>query len=369
MSNGDLIPGLPFFPELSPAQEGRGGFGGPTFEPGGSPRRSGLPAVVIPIPVPQPTQPVTRPISFPTGPAANDPIFSCAGPFLRVGSIITGVAVIVDLLIRAAQEKDINREQREREETDRLIARRLGADNPLKIIEFPEDFFEPRSPPADEVPPLSRPETATLQQPQIEPVDIPEIASVPATVPLPSPGVDPGPIRAPEAPPAPARAPARVPVPTGVPGIGSPTTPVFIPPPRAPFSFPITPPVAFPLFEPVAFPEFPPIGDPLTPITPPQVASPFQPGTIQLPEAQPQPQNRRCPAPRRKKKKRRERRDKCFKGLFREGPFDDQVTFRKWVEIDCSSGRELGKRRRPGGPTKLKIVERAKRVVKEVIGG
>lgn len=363
----------PFFPppfiprgrDPSPPRRGRGFRG---FRRGGErPDRGGLPNVIIPIP--QPTQPVSRPIGFPTGPAANDPIFSRAGPFLRVGSIITGVAAIFDILIRAAQEKDINREQREREEADRQIARRLGADNPLRIIEFPEDFFEPRSPPIDEVPPLSRPELVTLPTPQVETVEIPEVPPVPVPVEVPTPGVISPTIPAPEVPPGPAPAPAPVPVPVGVPGIGSPTTPIFVPPSTAPLSFPFPSPVSFPLFEPIQFPRFDPIGDPLTPVVPPELISPLQPGSIELPEAQPQPQNRRCPAPKRRKKKRRARRDKCFKGLFREGPFDDQITFKKWVEIDCSSGRELGKRKRPTGPPELKIVERVKRVAKQVIGG
>ena len=317
-------------------------------------RRAGLPNVIIPVPLP--TRPITRPISFPTGPAANDAIFSRAGPFLRIGGIITAVAVIIDKLIRVAQEKKINREQREREQEDRRIARRLGRDNPLQVLQFPEDFVKPRSPPIEQVPPLSRPETVTLPVPKIEPLELPEIRPLPPSVPLPSPGFEPGPIVAPSAPPSPAPAAPPVPVPAGVPGIGSRTMPVFVPPVTSPFSFPIAPPFPFPLQRPVQFPVFRPIGDPLTPIAPPVVPLPLQPGTLELPQSQPQPQNRRCPKPRRRKKKRAQRRDKCFKGLFREGPFDDQVSFRKWVEIDCSSGRELGKRKRPTGIPDLRSV-------------
>ena len=347
-------PGVPpfVFPEFIPFPRSNGGGGGP-------PSDAGLPNVVIPFPVPQPTQPVTRPINFPTGPAANDAIFSRVGPFIRIGSIITAVAQIIDILIRVAQEKQINREQREREANDRRIARQLGRDNPLQVITFPEDAFptdQPRSPPIEQVPPLSRPEIVTLPQPQIEPLELPEITPLPSSVPLPSPGVDPGPIVAPSAPPSPTPVSPPVPVPTGVPGIGSRTMPVFVPPATTPFTFPFPPPLSFPLSAPAQFPVFRPIGDPLTPIAPPVVPLSLQPGLLELPQAQPQPQNRRCPKPRRRKKKRAQRRDKCFKGLFREGPFDDQVSFRKWVEIDCSSGRELGKRKRPTGIPDLRSV-------------
>lgn len=359
MSNGpdDPFPPPIFPPPFSPPRPRprtrRDPFGRRGGRPGeGRRRRGGLPNVAVPIPVPLPTQPSTRPISFPTGPAANDPIFSRVPSVLRVGSIIVAVAQIIDILIRAAQEKRINREQREREQEDRRIARRLGRDNPLQVLEFPEDFVTPRSPPIEQVPPLSRPEIVTLPQPEIEPLELPEISPLPPSVPVPSPGLDPGPIVAPTRLPSP----APVPVPAGVPGIGSRTMPVFVPPATTPSIFSIPSPVTFPLRAPAQFPVFRPIGDPLTPIAPPVVPLSLQPGLLELPQAQPQPQNRRCPKPRRRKKKRAQRRDKCFKGLFREGPFDDQITFKKWVEIDCSSGRELGKRKRPTGLPELRVV-------------
>jgi len=348
-------PGVPpfIFPELIPFPRSNGGGGGP---PRGPPADAGLPNVVIPFPVPQPTQPVTRPVNFPTGPAANDAIFSRAAAVLRVGSIITGVAAILDILIRVAQEKRINREQREREANDRRIARQLGRDNPLQVITFPEDAFptdQPRSRPIEQVPPLERPEIVTLPQIEIEPLELPEISPRPSSVPLPSPGLDPGPIVAPTRLPSPASAP--VPVPAGVPGIGSRTMGVFTPATRPSiFSFPS--PAVFPLSAPAQFPVFRPIGDPLTPIVTPVVPSALVPGLLELPQPQPQPQARRCPKPKRRQKKRARRRNKCFKGLFREGPFDDQVSFRKWVEIDCSSGRELGKRKRPTGIPDLRSV-------------
>jgi len=345
-------PGVPpfVFPEVIPFPRDGGGGGGRL------PQDTGLPNVVVPlpVPVPTPTQPVTRPISFPTGPAANDPIFSRAAALLRVGNIIVGVAVLFDILIRAAQEKDINREQREREANDRRIARQLGRDNPLQVITFPEDAFpadQPRSRPIEQVPPLERPGIVNLPEPSIEPLEFPEISPLPSSVPLPSPGLDPGPIVAPTRLPSP----ASVPVPAGVPGIGSRTMPVFVPG-TTPSIFSFPSPAAFPLAAPAQFPVFRPIGDPLTPIVTPVVPSALTPGLLELPQPQPQPQARRCPKPRRRKKKRARRRDKCFKGLFREGPFDDDISFRKWVEIDCSSGRELGRRKRPSGIPDLGIV-------------
>lgn len=314
-------------------------------------RRGGVPAIVIPLPVPEPTQPVRPPVSFPTTPAANDPVFSRAAKFIKIGSVIVTVAAVIDFLVREAQERTINREQREREQVDRQVARRLGAGKPPRVVEIAPPAAPPRPTIFETIPDIGVENIPQLPQNLPSPVEIPTPGRVPLEVPLPTPGQVT--IPAPGLP-APSPSPIGVPAPVSIPGIGSPT-PVFIPRTR-PFSFPIFSPVGFPVFDPVSFPRRVPIGDPLTPITPPDVASPIQPGSIELPQTQPQPQNRRCPAPRRKKKKRRTKRDKCFKGLFREGPFDDQVTFKKWVQIDCSSGRELGKKKRPTGTPRLRSV-------------
>lgn len=347
----------------------------------GAIRQAGLPALALPVPtsppVVRPTPPVVRPTApsrFPIGaPAANDPIFSRAIPFLRLGSLVVGVASALDLLVREIQEQTINRQQREREEVDRLVARRLGSDNPLSEIEISAPLDRPAAPASEVLEKIEAPRSPTAPpsrapDPTFTPEVLPEIET---------PGVSPGPvitpvpleIPSPTVTPRPLARPSTRPLPVGTPGIGTPS-PVFVPPPRFPFSFPISPPVAFPVFPPVQFPRTSPVGDPLTPFAAPGVPSPGTPpqlGDVELPQQQPAPQpNQDKCKPAKRRKKRRKRRDKCFKGLYREGPWDDQVAFTKWVEIDCSSGRELGARRRPSGPPELRIVSEAKKIVKQL---
>lgn len=372
----DLIPGGVFLPELSPEQEGRGGFGRSFTGPGGSPGvGAGLPAIpIIPVPgpTPAPTLRIVRPIRPPTlqlgGPAANDPVFSRALPFLRIGSAAIGVAAFIDFAVREAQEESINRQQAEREAVDELVARRLGADNPLAVIEISSPLDQPAPPGVEFAAPprptpfelpaeVSAPPIEIPQFPSVEiPTTLPEIVQAPLEIPAPTPA------------PTPTAAPSSAPLPAGTPGIGT-GVGVFAPPARAPFSFPRSSPVSFPQFPPVQSPKLQPVGDPLTPFVTPEVpstATPFDVGNIELPQTQPQPQNQRCPAPKRKRKKRPERRDACFKGLYREGPFDDQISFTEFAEIDCSSGRELGKRKRPTGAPNLRLVET---VAEKIIGG
>lgn len=371
----DLIPSRVFLPELSPAQEGRGGFGEPGrfTGPGGSPGQgAGLPAVVLPFPTPPPPAPTpTQPVRFPVGvPAANDPIFSRALPFLKIGSVIVGVAAFFDFLVREAQEERINIEQAERDAVDELLARRLGSDNPLAVVTISSPLDRPTPPVAEiiapprpgdfQLPTSPAPTPIEISPPELTPLEIGAPELTPAPVEIPAPVVTP----------APRAKPSSAPLPIGTPGIGTPS-PVFVPTSPGFFGAPRSP-VAFPTFPPLASPRLQPVGDPLTPFSAPGVPSTrttFQPGDVRLPQQQPQPQTqqrRRCkPCP----KKKRRRRNKCFKGLFREGPFSDQVTFKKWVEIDCSSGRELGKRKRPTGPPELKIVRRIKKAAKEIIGG
>lgn len=322
-------------------------------------------AVAVPLPVPQP-QPTVRtpPVRFPTGPAANDPTFSIAGRLVRIGGFITIGAAALAELVAAIQREIIDQELRDIAAVDALISRRLGADNPLAVITIdapldeplPRDEFEFRPgdlPASPDAPPTRAPD------PRFTPFEIPPVVAPPAT---PAPPEIPAPPRdlpdirtQPETRPAP----SSDPLPPGTPGIGTPR-PVFTPRPGGLFSSPplpgtfsppqfISPPVTTPVFAPR-------IGTPLTP--PRTTVSPSPgPGTIQLPRQQPQPQprQRRCKPCRKKKPTRRKA---CYKGLYREGPMSNQLKKTRWVKIDCSTGRELGKRKRPSGLPDLKIIKR-----------
>lgn len=322
----------------------------PTRDPGfdfddpiepSDPDETGLPAPIIPFPTPQPSPPTggtvaSRPI-FPSGAAANDPVFSQAGKILARGNIAILIATALDQIVRAAQEEQINREQFEREEVDRQIARRLGADNPLRVVTLPPDV-------APSVPEFEAPTFGDLigdAPPAVRaPTPAPEIVFDAPQIPSQIPDIVPAPIQAPApvAPESPAPRPSTAPGPGF--GIGT-ASPVFVPPPRLPGSFPIAPPTAFPIFSPVQFPVPQPIGDPiLTSFDVPSVDSPIDVEIFDFPQAQPQPQTqpRRCKPC---KEDNPKPRDKCFKGLFREGRLDTEVDFTNWVEISCETGKEI----------------------------
>ena len=88
---------------------------------------------------------------------------------------------------------------------------------------------------------------------------------------------------------------------------------------------------------------FDPIGDPLTAFesggVPSQTTSTFA-DVLEFPQPVPQTQPaRRCrPCP---KEEPPTLRDACFKGLYREGPFTDDVDFVEWAEINCATGEEI----------------------------
>jgi len=322
-------------------------------------KRGGLPAVVLPFP--EPGTPAARP-SFPTGPAANDPIFSRATSVLRAGGIVVGVAVLIDLAVRYAQEEQINEEQRERDELDRLMARRSGADNPLPIIlidapldqplESDAEIFEKISPPRVQNFPKNPAETPieipnSPQFPSEFPSQVPEISPQPVELPEQAPGrgkpdvapeLDPLPDALPEpgADPVPLKDPELLPEPETRPGFGVPQE----------VTFPDSPPVQFPEFPPVQDPQFRPVGDPVgSPLSTPFNLTDFEPGSLDLPQPQPQPQTdpqRRCkPCP---EEEPPEPREKCFKGGYKEGRMDDDLEFFQWAQIDCETGKELTKK-------------------------
>ena len=163
-----------------------------------------------------------------------------------------------------------------------------------------------------EVEPIAEP----VAPPVVEPVGDP--VPDPVADPLPDPGALP---------------PPSIPPGFGVPSVpGLPTNP--LPPPNPIVFSPRTP-------------KRDPVGDlfDLTPRQPGGVPSEgprsFAPGEVIFPNPQPNPQpaQRRCrPCPREEEPKPR---DKCMKGLYREGFLDNDVDFTEWVEIDCITGREL----------------------------
>lgn len=312
-------------------------------------RRAGLPALVLPFEAP--TAPASRPV-FPTGPAANDPIFSQAARLLKIGGAVVAGAVFLDFVIRQAQEDQINREQRERDEVDELIARRLGADNPLPIVlvsdvdfaaaartesEFPKVDFE-ELPVEPEIPfeQIQEIPGVQIQFPSQRPAGLPETLPDPVFTPASDPALplfgDPLGTERPQPFETPTTLPRVSPRPATRPGFG---VPGVLSPPATPA------PLRFPRRLPTSFPTFRPVSDPL-PRTlaqprpgPSSLTSP-QRGILELPQALPQPQQQ----PRRDRCKPckedfPEPRDKCFKGLYREGALDTEVEFTAWEEIPC----------------------------------
>lgn len=291
-------------------------------------------------PVPRPVPPPR--IIFPNIPAANDPVFSRAGTVLRAGNIVVGAAIIIDVLLRKAQDLTIEREEREREadfESFLRRRRRLALEKEPRTILFPspavlkgEEF---------PLPDLTEIPEQPLGRPAFDPIDQPDVV-VPAPVRLPS---SPAPAVTPPTLPVPASSPT--PIPVGTPGIG--TNPgVFTPPGATPAGSPLGVPgafpISFPVAPPVSFPVFTPIGDlfpspPLTTIDPVGVGSSFA-DVLDFPQPQPSTDPaRRCrPCP---EEDPPTARDACFKGLYREGRLSNDVDFTEWAEINCETGEEI----------------------------
>ena len=304
---------------------------------------AGFPAPVVPLFPPLPTTTTVPPrapvrIIFPSGPAANDPVFSRAGGILRIGNVVVGIAIILDQLIRKAQDLRIEQEERERESVFQQRIRERALQREPLIVEFPAPRVDP--PPFDPADIPSQPRTPQ-QQPGGTPLEIPgvQVPGIPA--PAPAPISVPGPT----APTAPKPATVPAPVPATIPGIGS-QVGVFTPPLfPGPITVGVPSPVPglFPSFRGAEFPVFEPIGDPLTAFEPGGVASQTTStfaDVLEFPQPVPQTQPaRRCrPCP---KEDPPTLRDACFKGLYREGPFTDDVDFVEWAEINCVTGEEI----------------------------
>lgn len=344
MSNGDDIrvplPDLPF---------GGGRTGNPRSSrnpprqgqvPRVAPIRGGLPVPILPTFPELPPQPTTQPVRLPTGPAANDPVFSQASKILRAGNVIVGIAIILDQLIRKAQDLEIEEEFREREAVFELEKRRRALERePIEIV-----ITEPREDPGPDPIEFPLPDVSPLpEQPVITPapVEIPGV-QIPTSAPTTPSEIE---LPGPTTPTAPRPATVPLPGPATVPGIGS-QPGVFTPTPTptpTPIGVPSSLPGIFPIPFPIGRPTTFRVGDPLTPVRPEVVPSgdigsfaDVTPFPQPLPQQQPA---RRCePCP---QEEPPSLRDQCFKGLYREGPFTDDVDFTEWAEIDCFTGVEL----------------------------
>ena len=283
------------------------------------------PAQNVPQPRPTPGQP-----RFPTGPAANDPVFrrvgfGTAGRLLGVGGLlIAGVQAAIAEIERRQREdqEEILREQRrETEEINRQARRRRE----LEALRT-----DRRSPLPDPIQ-LPRPDIVILPQQVPLPVPVsplPSPQTLPVEIPQPGPAAIPSPVAIPAPVPPPAASPSAPPV---VP-INPVQFPSFDPIPFLPFGQPFTAPS--PVNVPIGSPS------PLTGFGPGSVPS-QQLGFIELPQAVPQPQPQRCPQ-RKCDDDLDQPRTECFKGLYREGVLDTDFT--SWTEIDCITGREIGRR-------------------------
>lgn len=305
------------------------------------PRRRQIALGALPQQVPIPDDPgprgpprkTTQP--FPRGPAANDPVFDIwrsvwknrLARILGRGSGVVGGAEFMAILLEsfsknrldkaywdAVKQRNLAREQRLRTETE---VQTIGTETPQPRPEPPEF-------PVEDFPQMPRREMPALD---------PGVVIIPGGVPLPAPS--PGPISPP----------SRLPAP--IPGTGPgywPGSPLLNPAPGTPWN-PLTMPgrvrppsrKARPQTNPSARPRWRP-GDPvpLTTVGPSMIQGQSLGMNLQ-PETAAQTQARRCPA---RKRKRRRLRKRCYKGLYKEGRWDDEVDFTKWVRVDCETGRE-----------------------------
>lgn len=272
-----------------------------------------------PAPIPQPPigtpptfpQPVPRPttVPFPTGPAANDPIFSIGKALLRRGLAALGFSVTILDILEQVQLGKLATEIAVAEELLRQAKqKRADAQEPREVevrepLTDPVPDVVPGAPPRPQIPPDPR-----LPIPENLPLPTPRLPRIPAPVPsFPLPSPIPSPL--------PRTIPSTIPLP------GIRVLPLFLPTPGVPGLRPLQDPQLRPLGDPV----------PLTPIVPgvptlPLGATFLQPGTQPQPQARSQ---RRC----QEVKRRRRRKGKCREGFFRESP--GKTTFVTWRERSC----------------------------------
>lgn len=263
-------------------------------------------------PVPQAPLPTPTPQPFPTGPAANDPIFRRGLERLIGRGIYGGLVGIVigetiDAILEKLRKQDKERAEAEQRNREQIERRQAGRVEPLPEIIFPS------SSPARRAAPVEIPAPRPVAPPAGRPAAVPEIS----------------PPR-----PAPAPVPAPFPAPVAVPGPVAPTSP-------RPGVSPALLPFLLPTFLPFATPSSSPlrVGSPAT--NPANLPQPIQAGltgfnigSVQLPTQQPaaQAESQKCEAV----KRRRRRKGKCREGFFIERAGETQYT--TWRTRDCATG-------------------------------
>lgn len=284
------------------------------------------------LPVPNPA-PRSVPYPFPTGPAANDPIFrkGIGRAFGLQGAILSvllelGAKIILEEQARQAEKKRAAQEQ----ELEKLKQKRADQ-APQREVKIPENATIPRP----NLPPL--PGRITLPRPGKAPIpDRPRpdlIPNFPVGIPFP----------------------VGVPKPVVVPSIPTPklpspqTTPQPSPQPM-PSSFPqeiVSPqsrPFPSPFFNPLTYPQSQPrpgtvvnptpLGDlfPQPSLTPgnPTALGFIDDSALQNPLANPQTQSDKCEIVQRRKRKK----GKCREGFFRESATGTKYT--TWRETNCA---------------------------------
>lgn len=289
---------------------------------------------------------------------------------LGVGSIAIEAARVIAGAVERKQLEELDDERKAQERLIKKKIRERNRDRKLRTIgmrtargaqrsAFPPEF--PSSSPPERVLSIPEPQPSRVEigstEPEIEfgfPDQSPVIAPPtpdspgPGTSPATSPAETPGPVTLPPTPPAPSTRPASPPA--SAPGFGIGTGTIFLPG-GAPAPGIGIPPlfVGFPAQNPANLPRRGLRRRPApSPAPAPGGLTSFAPGVLQLPQPQPVPQT--DPAQRRCKPCKEDNpkpRDACFKGLYKEGPLDTEVEFTQWVEIDCTTGRELSRPRFP----------------------
>lgn len=278
--------------------------------PGIRPER--VPPPEVPPRAPQAPTPQRPP--FPTGPAANDPIFSIGRAILRRGLAAIGLITSVLDLLNLGQIEIFNAQQRALEELLKRAKQKAADAQEPREVTVPADADIPLPEPTPSPLPSAPP------RPVFEPFPEAPAPQIPSPVPveLPTPSIPTPTIPAPR----PVPAPSPLPIPGTVPLPGIRVSPFFLPSPGVRSS-------------PLQSPRLVPIGDPLplTPSTPtvPQFGTGFAPFQFLADQPQPQtdPARERCQVV----KRRRRKKGKCREGFFRETPGGTEFT--TWRERTC----------------------------------
>lgn len=338
IGGGDQSFGWEFFP--GDTVRGSRGRTRPPFQPPPG-RLPPPPTVAPPVPAPPPNTfplpgatpvpPARPPFGFPTGPAANDPVFGLGRILVRKGLGILGAFGVIADILTLISERGL-----EQAFEDLILEKVVGARRARIMTERAPREVIVRDPPPD-------PGTEILFPDAPPPPRIPDPFPIPGRIPV----EIPGPIR------------VEVPIGPSVPDIllprpQAPTIPAPQPTPTprtTPAGLPRPNIRAFPLGLPgpgigprsVPGPQNFPLQDPL-PLTPPQPGVPPLPGirgfpfagptTLAQPQPAPQPAQDRCQVV----KRRRRKKGRCREGFFRETP--TQTKYVTWRSRKCGVSRK-----------------------------